>query len=54
MHCREGLMGELDSKQARQVALGSIMIDDDGHKIFVNDPAIEVAEAKLCTYTLPC
>ena len=51
--CREGLMGELDGKQTRQVLLGSIMIDDDGQKMFDEDPAREAAEAKLCNYTCP-
>ena len=49
--CREGLMGDMDTKDARLAVLASISISDEGFE--EEDPALEMEEDKLSCYVCP-
>ena len=49
--CREGLIGDMDTKDARLPVLASIRILDNGFE--EEDPALEMAEDKPSCYVCP-
>ena len=51
--CREGLMGDMNTKDARLAVLAGIRVLDKTIEKEEKDPAVEMAEDKLCCYVCP-
>ena len=51
--CKEGLLGDMDTKEARRTVLAAIRIEETSPEMEMEDPAKEEAENKLATYVCP-